>query len=324
MTKGQAGNDAHQRTGENASMTANETANERANEFEAHRGKLFGIAYRMLGTVGDAEDAVQDAYLRYASADKLDLRSPEAFLVTVVTRLCLDRIKSAQNQREVYVGEWLPEPLMTDTPPEARDPAERMTDLDSISMAFVLLLQRLSPEERAVFLLHEVFDYGYTEIAAFLAKSEEACRQLFSRAKKHVAEHRPRIHTTPEEHQAVLESFMQAVSSGDLAGLMQLMSADVTLTSDGGGKASAALHPIHGSDPVARFVIGLMKRASAAAGEVSFKVAPINGQLGIIIHYQGQLFNVAMLDVVDRRIQAVYFMRNPDKLRRVGAPDTHL
>ena len=289
---------------------------EDAREFEAHRGKLFGIAYRMLGTVGDAEDAVQDAYLRYAAANKHDLRSVEAFLITVVTRVCLDRIKSAQAQREVYVGEWLPEPLMTDLPPEARDPAERAADLDSISMAFVLLLQSLSPEERAVFLLHEVFDYGYGEIAAFIGKTEDACRQLFSRAKKHMAEHRPRIKTRPEEHNRVLQSFMQAVSTGDLSGLMQLMCADVTMTSDGGGKASAALYPVHGPDHVARFVIGTVKKV--AADELNFEVAPINGQLGFITRYQGQVFNITMLDVVDGHISAVYFMRNPDKLGRVG------
>lgn len=286
-----------------------------AREFEAHRGKLFGIAYRMLGAVGDAEDAVQDAYLRYASTKRDDIRSTEAFLVTVITRLCLDRIKSAQAQREVYVGQWLPEPLLTDQPPESQDPAERMADLESISYAFVLLLQSLSPEERAAFLLHEVFDYDYVEIAEFMGKSEAACRQLVSRAKKHVAEHRPRIKTTPEEYHRIMASFMQVVSTGDLSGLMQLMSDDVTMVSDGGGKASAALHPLHGPDHVARFIIGLVKQAEPEG--VNFRLAPINGQLGVIIHYQGQLLSVATLDVVDGHVHGVYFMRNPDKLQRI-------
>jgi RNA polymerase sigma-70 factor (ECF subfamily) len=287
--------------------------NEMFAAFEAARPKLFGIAYRMLGTVADAEDVLQDAYLRFAASKLADLRSVEAWLVTIVTRLCLDRIKSAQAQREVYVGPWLPEPLMADAPPEAKDPAEHMADLESISFAFVLLLQSLTSEERAVFLLREVFDYDYADIAAFIGKSEEACRQLFSRAKKHIAEHRPRIKTTPAEHQRVLASFMQAVSTGDLAGLMQLMSDDVTLATDGGGKASAATHPVHGPDHVARFVIGLAKKAS----DLSFEVTPVNGQLGILIRNAGKLETMAVLDIVEEHIRAVYFIRNPDKLTRV-------
>jgi RNA polymerase sigma-70 factor (ECF subfamily) len=197
--------------------------------------------------------------------------------------------------------------------PEAKDPAEHMADLESISFAFVLLLQSLTPEERAVFLLREVFDYDYADIASFIGKSEETCRQLFSRAKKHIAEHRPRIKTTPAEHQRVLASFMQAVSTGDLAGLMQLMSEDVTLATDGGGKASAATHPLHGPDPVARFVIGLAKKAS----DLSFEVTPVNGQPGILIRNAGKLETTAVLDIVEARIHAVYFIRNPDKLTRV-------
>lgn len=287
--------------------------NEQIAAFEAARPKLFGIAYRMLGTVADAEDVLQDAYLRFAASKPADLRSVEAWLVTIVTRLCLDRIKSAQAQREVYVGPWLPEPLMAGQPPEANDPAEHMADLESISFAFVLLLQSLTPEERAVFLLREVFEYDYAEIAAFIGKGEDACRQLFSRAKKHIAEHRPRIKTTPEEHQRVLAGFMQAVSTGDLAGLMQLMSTDVTLATDGGGKASAATHPLHGPDHVARFVIGLAKKASG----LSFDVVPVNGQFGILIRNEGKLETMTVLDIAEAHIRAVYFIRNPDKLTRV-------
>jgi RNA polymerase sigma-70 factor (ECF subfamily) len=288
--------------------------NDQLAAFEAARPKLFGIAYRMLGTVADAEDVLQDAYLRFDATKPADLRSVEAWLVTLVTRLCLDHIKSAQAQREVYVGPWLPEPLMAGQMPEASDPAEHMADLESISFAFVLLLQSLTPDERAVFLLREVFDYDYSEIAVFIGKSEEACRQLFSRAKKHITEHRPRIKTTPAEHQRVLASFMQAVSTGDLAGLMQLMSEDVTLATDGGGKASAATHPLHGPDHVARFVIGLAKKASS----LSFELAPVNGQLGILIRNAGKLETMAVLDIAAEHIQAVYFIRNPDKLTRIA------
>jgi RNA polymerase sigma-70 factor (ECF subfamily) len=289
-----------------------------AREFEAHRGKLFGIAYRMLGVVGDAEDAVQDAYLRYASANPQDLRSTEAFLVTVITRLCLDRIKRAQAQREVYVGPWLPEPLMTDLPPEARDPADRAADLDSISTAFVLLLQNLSAEERAAFLLHEVFDYSYTEIAAFLDKSEAACRQLVSRARRHIAEHRPRIPITPEEHQRVLHSFMQAVGTGDLAGLMQLMSDDVQMVSDGGGKAAAATRPLLGPEHVGKFIIGLPRIAARTNLSWSVEVMPINGRPALVVREDGRLATVYSFDVSAGRIRGIYAMRNPDKLTRLN------
>jgi RNA polymerase sigma-70 factor (ECF subfamily) len=295
-----------------------------AREFEAHRGKLFGIAYRMLGTVGDAEDVVQDAWLRFAAADAQAIQSTEAFLITIVTRLCLDRIKSAQAQHEVYVGEWLPEPLLeplagslTDRPPELNDPAEHMANLESISYAFVLLLQQLTPEARAAFLLREVFDYSYAEVAQFIGKSEAACRQLISRAKKHVAENRPRIATTPEEHQRVLHSFMQAVSTGDLSGLMQLMHDDVRMVSDGGGKASAALYPLQGPSRVGQFVIGLVKKAVAA--QLDFELATVNGQTGLIIRYKGNVETMTMLDIVAGKIRGVYFMRNPDKLKGVEA-----
>lgn len=289
-----------------------------AREFEAHRGKLFGIAYRMLGSVGDAEDVVQDAYLRYASAAQDDLRSTEAFLVTIVTRLCLDRIKSAQAQRELYVGPWLPEPLMTDMPPEARDPAERAADLDSISTAFVLLLQSLTPEERAAFLLRKVFDYGYDEIATFLGKSEAACRQLVSRAKRHIAEHRPRIPTTPEEHQRVLQSFMQAVSTGELVGLMQLMRDDVSLVSDGGGKAAAATQPLFGPERVSKFMVGLPRAAARMHINWSVEVKPVNGLPAIILREDGRVTTVFSFDIRAGRIRGIYSMRNPDKLARIG------
>lgn len=287
-----------------------------AREFEAHRAKLFGIAYRMLGVVGDAENVVQDAYLRYALAARDDIRSTDAFLVTIVTRLCLDRIKSAQAQREVYVGQWLPEPLMTDLPPEARDPAERAADLDSISMAFVLLLQSLSPEERAAFLLREVFDYSYAEIAGFIGKSEAACRQLVSRAKRHIAEHRPRIQTTPQEHQRVLQSFMQAVATGDLAGLMQLMSDDVTMVSDGGGKAAAATRPLFGPEHVSKFIAGLPRVALKANLNWSVETTPVNGRPALIIREDGRVTTVYAFDISGGAIHGIYAMRNPDKLTR--------
>ena len=289
---------------------------EDAREFESHRGKLFGIAYRMLGTVTDAEDVLQDAYLHYAAADKRDLRSTAAFLTTIITRLCLDRIKSAQARREMYVGEWLPEPLMTDRPPELDDPANHVADLDSISYAFVVLLQQLSPEERAVFLLREVFDYSYAEIATFIDKGEDACRQLFSRAKRHITHHRPRIVTTPQEHQRVLTSFLQAVATGDLSGLMQLMSQDVTLVSDGGGKASAATKPLHGPDHIAKFMLGLMRIATEQHNMWSSEITLVNGRSALVIREGSQVTTVFSFDIGNGVIRGIYSMRNPDKLGR--------
>src|SRR4051812_27319341 len=190
--------------------------------FQAQRPRLFGIAYRMTGSAREAEDLLQEAWLRFQTVEQGAIRSPEALLTTIVTRLCLDHLKSAQAQREVYPGLWLPEPLLTE-PGVNEDPLDTMIKLESISLAFLHLLESLSPEERAVFLLREVFDYEYQEIAGFINKSEAACRQLFSRAKKHITDHRPRFPTNPTEHQRVLNSFIEAVQSGDLNQLMTVM-----------------------------------------------------------------------------------------------------
>lgn len=282
--------------------------------FQALRPKLFGIAYRMVGSASEAEDILQEAWLRFQTVDPQEIRSSEALLTTIVTRLCLDQLKSAQTRREVYPGIWLPEPVSTPTMRVADDPLDSVMKLESISLAFLYLLESLGPEERAVFLLREVFDYEYSAIADFLQKSEAACRQIFSRAKKHVASHRPRLSTSADEHQRVFASFVQAVETGDLDNLMTLMSEDVVCYGDGGGKATAAARPLHGREAVARFVKGTQRTGFKPGDQVEMPV--INGRQGILIrNAQGQVTTALALEIVDGLIQGLYFVRNPDKLK---------
>src|SRR4030095_11294830 len=228
--------------------------------FEQHRGLLFSIAYRMLGSVADAEDAVQDAFIRWQRASEIDIRSPKAFLVTIVSRLCINHLQSARVQRESYVGEWLPEPLVTEP---GSNPSTILQVDESVSMALLLLLERLTPEERAVFLLHEVFDYKHSEIAAALSLTEANCRQLLRRAQQHVHLARPRFRTPTREHAELLEGFYQAAGSGDMDRLLALLSSDVVLHTDGGGKAAALPLPLFGADKVARASVSGLKRLLA-------------------------------------------------------------
>ena len=280
--------------------------NENESTFESYRPLMFAIAYRMLGSAMDAEDIVQEAFLRYQGAHNIDI--PKAFLTTVVTRLCLDQLKSARMQRESYIGPWLPEPLIT-----AQSPLDNQ--YESISLAFLVLLESLTPVERAVFLLREVFDYDYREIAEIVDKEEAACRQSFHRAKAHVAEHRPRFAASPEEHQQMLERFMQACVLGDLDGLTDLLAEDVVMTADGGGKASTATHPIHGSNSVSRFWIGLMRRL---IGEVSVAVLEINGRPALMIRAPETVGDSLISFEMDGgKIRTFQVMRNPDKLRGI-------
>lgn len=282
--------------------------------FEVLRPKLFGIAYRMLGSVMEAEDVVQDAYLRFQEVDLSKVRSQEAFLRTIVTRLSLDRLKSAQAQRELYFGSWLPEPLLT-TDSLFADPGDQVGTHESISMAFMLLLESLSPDERAVFLLHEVFDYGYDEIGGMLNKSVEACRQLLSRGRKSVIEHRPRFKSSPEAHQHILGQFMQAVQAGELSGLTTLLTEDVIGYGDGGGKGSAITNPVQGREAVARLLLGF-GRAMNAHG--SLETTQINGYEGICLRDEHQrVIAVLCFEVVPEGIQSLYFVSNPDKLQHL-------
>lgn len=272
-----------------------------------HRGKLLGLAYRMLGSRADAEDVLQDAFLRFANAD--DVRNEEAFLVTTVTRLCLDRLKSARATREIYVGPWLPEPVAD---AEALSPEAQTELADDLSFAFLLALERLSPPERAAFLLHDVFDAPFNEVALVLDKSEAACRQLASRARRAVRDARPAAPAPVDKHAALLAAFMAAVASGDVSQLTALLRADAIAISDGGGVKLAALNVIHGADKVARFFVGLGRKAA----EANFHYEPraINGGLGFLIYLDGELDQTLSIATNEDKITAIYLVRNPQKL----------
>jgi RNA polymerase sigma-70 factor (ECF subfamily) len=288
-------------------------ASDAAGAFEVHRRHLLGLAYRMLGSLAEAEDAVQEAYLRWHAADRAKVENPRAFLSTTVTRLCLDQLKSARVQRESYVGPWLPEPVLDTAALDAETSSDYAHDL---SVALMLTLERLSPLERAAFLLHDVFDVEFAEIAQNLGRSEAACRQLAARGRAHVQAARPRFSPSAEEGTRLAEAFRLATRSGDAAGMVRLLAADAVLYTDGGGKRIAALNPIHGSDKIARFFAGVMKKTRADGWRV--RDAHINGDPGFVFaDPEGALQTIAF-DIVDGRIAAIYLMVNPDKLQRVA------
>ncbi len=287
--------------------------------FEAHRPLMFGIAYRMLGSSADAEDIVQEAYLRFQRSNVDEIQSPRAFLGTIVTRLCLNQLQSARVQRETYIGPWLPEPILTGDhavlAPSAPTPAGALDLHESISLAFLTLMEQLSPLERAVLLLREVFDYGYAEIAGIIGKDEAACRQLLSRAKKHLVTRRPRFKATPEQHRAILNQFMQVVGSGELDGLMQLLTDDVTMWADGGGVArGAATHALRGRRGVAQFILGSTRYLSADA---RVEIAEVNGELAAIMRSGASAVLVIALSLARAGIREIRVIGNPDKLGRV-------
>ncbi|MGZ5989988.1 MAG: RNA polymerase sigma factor SigJ [Rhizomicrobium sp.] len=287
-----------------------------ADPLAPYRGRLLGLAYRMLGSRSDAEDAVQDAYLRFAGAR--EIRNPEAFLVTVVTRLCLDRLKSAKAQREVYVGPWLPEPVF-DAEGLAADAATELAD--DLSFALLLALDRLSPLERAAFLLHDVFDMPFADVAGMIDRTETACRQLATRARRAVKDARPSPAAPPDGHAALLSAFGEAVASGDVSRLAGLLRADAIALTDGGGRKSAALNPIMGADKVARFFIGLANKN--AGRDISIKPTMINGTVGALVYADGELDHSLSMTIDRDRIAAIYIVRNPDKLRRAPASAQH-
>lgn len=289
--------------------------------FETYRPLMFSIAYRMLGSAMEAEDILQEAYLRYQATSAAAIRSPKAFLSTIVTRLCLNQLAAARTKREAYLGPWLPEPVLT----EAGEITELNTSLvspsqhvelhDSLSLAFLVLLEQLTPIERAVFLLREVFDYEYAEIAAIVDKDEATCRQHFSRAKKHISAHRPRFKTTPEHHRQLLSQFMQAVGSGQLDGLMQLLSDDVTMWADGGGKArGAAIQPLHGRNAVAQFVLGSVR---FLGDDYEVEVTEVNGQPAAILRVNHAAAVIITLEIDGDYVREIRVVGNPDKLKRV-------
>jgi RNA polymerase sigma-70 factor (ECF subfamily) len=278
-----------------------------------HRGRLLGLAYRMLGSRSDAEDVVQDAYLRFAGAE--DVRNTEAMLVTIVTRLCLDRLKSARAQREVYVGPWLPEPVV-DAEQLSADTATELAD--DLSFALLLALDRLSPPERAAFLLHDVFDTPFPDVARMLERSEAACRQLASRARRAVRDQRATSPTVaPEAHARLLAAFSHAAASGDLSALAGLLSEDAVLFTDGGGRKSAALNPIISAAKILRFFAGITGKN--AGREIRLVPMMINGTAGAIVYMDDEIDHALSLAVDGERITAIYLVRNPDKLRHVAA-----
>jgi RNA polymerase sigma-70 factor (ECF subfamily) len=280
---------------------------ERTDAFEQHRRRLWGIAYRMLGSRAEADDAVQEAWLRWDRAAG-EIRSPEAWLVTATTRLCIDRLRQLRAEREVYVGPWLPEPLVIETAPPADHSSELASDL---SVAFLAVLERLAPEERAAFLLHEMFDSGYGDIAQILGKSEAACRQLVSRARKRVREDKPRVHVSPEARARLLQGLSRAIETQEPQALLALLSPDVTWTSDGGGRTKAAKKVVRGAARVARFATGVFRNYLP---RLEFRPANVNDEAGLAVYFAGGLLSVITIRTDGRRILDVYSILNPDKL----------
>lgn len=279
------------------------------------RPLLFSIAYRMVGTVGDAEDLVQEAFLRLHRQEQggEQIGSAKAFLTTVVTRLAIDHLRSARVQREEYVGEWLPAPVLVDPGPSPADHAEMS---DTLSVAFLVLLESLSPLERAVFLLHDVFGYSFAEIAPVVGKGEDNCRQIATRARKAVDARRPRFDPSAEERRKVVERFFAALS-GDVEGLAAVLAEDVEHHADGGGKAPAVARPLVGADRVARFWANLMKQGARVGGAV--ELVTVNGQPGAVLRSaDGRLISVVAFDVVGGRISQIRAIVNPDKIRHLG------
>jgi RNA polymerase sigma-70 factor (ECF subfamily) len=281
------------------------------------RPVAFAIAYRMLGSVSEAEDVVQEALLRVHQSLEAGERiaSPRAYVSTVTTRLAINELRSARARRESYVGEWLPEPIVTDG---VDDPARHAETADSLSVAMLVLLESLSPEQRAVLLLHDVFDYGYTQIAAIVGKSEDNVRQLATRARRHVEQGRPRFQTTREQREALAQRFFQAAEQGDLTGLESLLAHDVQLTGDGGGKAPALAQTLRGRSRVAAMLIEWLSPASRAPG-ISMRHVEVNGGPGALF-FDGEqrLIGVTALEIADGEIKGIGSIANPDKLRHLG------
>lgn len=289
-----------------------------ADVFTELRPLLFSIAYRMLSSVSDAEDVVQEAYLRYhrALADGTEVESPKSYLAAVTTRLAIDHLRSARVRRETYVGQWLPEPLLTDA--TAPDPAAGAAESDSLSMAFLLVLERLGPVERAVFLLHDVFGYEFTDIAPIVGKSADNCRQVAVRARRHVNEQRPRFEASRQQRDRLADRFVAALSEGDVDGLVDLLAADVVVTGDSGGMRPSWPRGIHGRDKVVRVLVALGEQLHSLPG-ARVERAEVNGQPGALVRGpDGALVNVFSFDIVDGAVQTIRSVINRDKLRHLG------
>jgi RNA polymerase sigma-70 factor, ECF subfamily len=280
-------------------------------DFNLHRPLLFSIAYRMLGTVTDAEDMVQETFLRWQQTANETVRSAKTYLSTIITRLCIDHLRSARVQREQYVGTWLPEPMLTQ---QSHHSTDLMELAESLSIAFLAVLERLSPIERAVFLLRDVFDYDYDEVGQMVGKSPTNCRQILSRAKQHLTDQRPRFPVPRTQQEQITAQFLDASTKGDLPDLLLLLAKDVTFCSDGGGKVVAALKPIHGAQKVARMLLAI--RRKWLLNSVS-RLVEINGQPGIVQYLDGNIHSAMTFEIIDGCIQSIYSVRNPEKLKQV-------
>jgi RNA polymerase sigma-70 factor (ECF subfamily) len=272
--------------------------------------RLFGVAYRLLGTVADAEDAVQETFLRWEQTDRAAVENPTAWLTTVLTRYCLDQLRSARARREAYVGTWLPEPLVEDADMRAEDPAERVALDESVSLAMLVVLETLSPAERAVFVLHDVFGMEFEEVAEAVGRTPAACRQLASRARRHVEERRPRFDPDAAEQRRVVAAFLDASARGDLDGLLALLDPSVVLRADGGGRVPAAGRPVHGPEQVARVLLAGRTWYPGLAG----RLVAVNGGTGALMTAGGEVLGVAAVTVAGGRITAVDLVVDPDKL----------
>lgn len=277
--------------------------------FKKHRARLFGIAYRMLGTHAESEDILQEAYLKWHQAKTDEIETPEAWLVTVVTRLSIDRLRKASNERETYIGPWLPEPLVVSEKPS---PEEELELASNLSLAFMVLLERLSPVERAAFLLHDIFDCDYADIARIVGKTETASRQLIHRARERVRTDKPRFEASEKERQKLIKKFSIASNTGDEKTLLALFSEEVSMMSDGGGKVTAARKIVRGKAKLAH----ALSMFGAKYGE-SFKnvLQTVNGELGLLTFYQGKIFAATTFEFADGKISAMYRVMNPDKLK---------
>ncbi|MFE3037233.1 RNA polymerase sigma-70 factor [Streptomyces canus] len=284
--------------------------------FEEHRPVLLGVAYRMLGRVADAEDVVQDAWLRWSGADRSEVREPRAYLVRVTTRLAIDRLRQVKARGETYVGPWLPEPYVTDFGDTVPDTAEQAVLADSVSLAVLVVMESLSPLERAVFVLREAFGYPYADIAAMLDRGEPAVRQLAGRARRHVEERRPRYDVDPVRRRDLTERFLAAAGGGDLQELLSLLAPDVRLVGDSGGKSKAPLRVLESADHVGRFLVGV---AEKGVPDITWRFLELNGGPAVLVLSGGKPDSVFQLDILDGRIQSVYIIRNPDKLRSLAA-----
>lgn len=277
--------------------------------FKRYRARLFGIAYRMLGTHAESEDILQEAYIKWHQTNAEEIETPEAWLVTIVTRLSIDRLRKASHERETYIGPWLPEPLVISDAPSPEEEAELASNL---SLAFMVLLERLSPLERAVFLLHDIFDCAYADVARIVGKTETASRQLIHRARERVRTDKPRFQTDEKERAILIKKFSAAAYAGDEKTLLALFADEVSMMSDGGGKVTAARKIIHGKNKLAH-ALAMFGTKSGAVFKNAFYT--INGELGILTFYEGKIFSATTFDVEDGKISAIYRVMNPDKLK---------